>query len=133
MVDILIGSLDTNYGRVYVIFGDIPPVLLNNSLYLYPGETVEITGENLAASDRNHNNETLVFIPTAISHGQFETISQLGTALVNFTQSQITNHTIRFVDDGTDEAPSYNITVRSSGIAGVGPDPAQIPFPIFKF
>ena len=82
----------------------------------------------MAASDRNHNNDTLVFIPTAVTHGQFETLQQPGVALANFTQWQVSNRAIRFVHDNSSTAPSYQIAVRSPGIAWASPEPAQIFF-----
>ena len=42
--DLIIGANQylggTNKGRSYVVFGDAPPVLVNNSLLLFSGETV---------------------------------------------------------------------------------------------
>ena len=132
--DLLIGAPGypngTYKGRTYVVFGDMPPVLVNNSLTLYTGETLPLTSNDLGAYDRNHNNATLVFIPSNISHGYFSTLSVPTIPLVNFTQSQITNGSIQFVHDGSLFAPSYEITVRSTGIAWTGPYPANISFTI---
>ena len=133
IMDLLIGAIGYpgNFkGRTYVIFGDVPPVLINNTLTLYAGEVLQLTPEYLAAYDRNHNNATLVFIPSNISHGYFSTLSAPTTPLVNFTLSQITNDSIQFVHDGSAFAPSYEITVRSTGIAWTGPVAANITFVI---
>ena len=113
---------------VMCIFGDIPPVLVNNSLSLSVGTSIQLNATYLSAYDRNHNNNTLVFIPDGITHGQFEALGVPGVALTNFTQQQIINGSIQFVHDGTLVAPSYNITVRSDGIAWTGPQAAQIDF-----
>jgi hypothetical protein len=128
--DLLIGAVGhaSSMGRSYVVFGDIPPVLANNSLSLSVGATINLNSTFLAATDRNHQNNTLVFIPSAVEHGQFEVISNPGVPLVNFTQQQVTSGTIQFVHDGTLIPPSYNITVRSTGIAWVGPVPAKVTF-----
>ncbi len=132
IADILIGAYGypkgNNTGRSYVIFGDVPPVLVNNTLNIYIGEALQLTSKSLAAYDHNHNNTTLVFIPSNISHGYFSTLSAPTTPLVNFTQSQITNGSIQFVHDGSAFAPSYEITVRSTGIAWTGPVAANITF-----
>ena len=34
--------------------------------------TISLSASDLAAYDRNHDNSTLVFTPTNIAHGQFE-------------------------------------------------------------
>ena len=131
VADVLIGILgptNPTPGRSYVVFGDIPPVIVNNNLQLSSGATLTLSANYLSAYDRNHNNNTLVFIPSAVTHGYFSTTSAPGTPLVNFTQQQIASSQIQFVHDGTLVAPSYNITVRSTGIAWTGPSPAQITF-----
>ena len=132
IADLLIGAYGypnlTCKGRSYVVFGDAPPVLINNTLNLSTGETLPLTSKYLAAYDRNHDNATLVFIPGNISHGYFSTLSAPTIPLINFTQSQVSNGAIQFVHDGLAFAPSYDITVRSPGIAWTGPVPANISF-----
>ena len=115
-------------GRTYVVFGDTPPVLVNNSLSLSVGATIQLNSTYLAAYDRNHDNNTLVFVPSAVTHGQFETIIAPGVSLVNFTQQQVTSGIIQFVHDGSLVAPSYNISVFSAGIAWKGPASAKVTF-----
>ncbi len=128
--DIIIGAYGHNSyaGRSYVIFGDAPPVLVNNSLSLSVDATVTLNSMSLGAYDRNHNNNTLVFVPSGVTHGQFEISSAPGVALVNFTQQQIGNGIIRFVHDGSLVAPNYNMSVYSTGIAWTGPLAANITF-----
>ncbi len=129
IADFLIGAYQHNaIGRSYVIFGDTPPILVNNSLNILSGEIVSLNIFNLAAYDHNHDNSTLVFIPTNITHGRFESIDTSGVTLSNFTQQQIWDGNIQFVHDGSSEAPVYNITVRSEGIAWTGPIAANITF-----
>ena len=134
VTDFLISAWNYNKatGRTYVVFGDIPPVLVNNSLSLYANETVLIGSGNLAAYDRNHDNSTLVFVPSNITHGQFELTHNPGKAVANFTQQQIIAGDIQFVPDGTTEAPGYNITVLTTGIAYVSETPANITFDLLQ-
>jgi tRNA A-37 threonylcarbamoyl transferase component Bud32 len=128
--DLIIGAYHYNNraGRSYVIFGDVPPVLVNNNLRLSPGATVLLNSNFLSAYDRNHANNSLVFIPTNVSHGYFANVKARSVPLANFTQKQIASATIQFVHDGSSFAPSYNITVRSNGTAWAGPEAAQIDF-----
>ena len=132
IADLLIGAPGypngTHKGRSYVVFGDVPAVLVNNLLTLYAGETLPLTSNDLAAYDLNHNNATLVFIPSNVSHGYFSELSAPTTPLVNFTQSQVINGTIQFVHDGSLVAPGYNMSVYSTGIAWTGPLAANITF-----
>ncbi len=136
IADLLIGAYyypgGNGKGRSYVVFGDIPPVLVNNSLSLYANETVLINSNHLAAYDRNHDNKTLVFVPSSVTHGQFELTGNPGKAITNFTQQQIMVGDIQFVPDGSPEAPGYNITVRTTGIAYVSETPANITFNLLQ-
>ena len=130
VADILIGAYGhANFtGRTYVLFGDIPPVLLQNRLTLQQGSTLPLNSTFLSAYDLNHDNSTLMFIPSNVTHGEFELVSQPGVALSNFTQTQLLSGSIQFVHDGSSVAPSYNMTVRSAGIAWTGPSTANITF-----
>ena len=126
--DIVIGApfYNNKAGRSYLIFGDSPPQLINNTLSLYSGEKMLLNATYLAATDRNHDNASLVFVPTGVTYGQFEAVNAPGKAIVNFTQSQITQGEIQFVHDGSYNPPAYNISVYSSGIAWTGPIPANV-------
>ena len=128
--DLLIGAYrhNSNTGRTYVMFGDAPPVLTRNRLSLSPGEKVLLTPDNLAATDRNHPADSLVFIPGNIQHGRFEAINISGIEALNFTQTQIISGAIQFVHDGSNEPPAYQISVRSAGIAWCAPETALINF-----
>ena len=130
VADILIGAYGHNSytGRSYVVFGDIPPTLVQNRLTLQPGSKVPLNSTSLSAYDRNHNNNTLIFFPTNVTHGHFESVKQPGVSLTNFTQPQLLNGAVQFVHDGSSLAPSYSIIVRSPGIAWTGPVPANIIF-----
>jgi len=128
ITDLVIGApyYNNSTGRSYVIFGDVPPVLVNNSLSLNMGEIVHLNPIFLAAFDQNHNNGSLVFSPSNILHGQFEAIINPGVPIANFTQQQIWDSDIQFTHDGSPDAPSYNITVHSDGIAWTGPLTANV-------
>ncbi len=133
VADIIIGApyYNKSNGRSYVIFGDIPPTLVNNSLHALSSGKVTLSSSDLAAYDRNHNNGSLQFFPSGIIHGQFESIDNPGVSISNFTQQQIQTATVQFVHDGSSEAPAYNITVKTPGLAWSGPYPANITFSSF--
>ena len=130
LVDILIGAHTHNssIGRSYVVFGDTPPVLVQNRLTLQTKGNVLFNSTFLSAYDRNHKNSTLIFFPTNVNHGRFESVKQPGVAITNFTQPQLLNGTVQFVHDGSLVAPSYEMSVRSPGIAWTGPIAANITF-----
>ncbi len=132
--DLLIGAIgyNSNTGRSYVVFGDIPPVLMTNQMNISMGETVRMNATYLSAYDLNHNNDTLSFIPTGVSHGRFESLDNPGIPLANFTQQRIHNGEIQFVHDGTLMAPGYSVSVHTTGIAYVASTLAKITFTSLK-
>ena len=129
--DFLIGAVyhNSSKGRTYVVFGDIPPVLVNNTLSLYPSQKVVLNSNDLSAYDRNNNNATLTFIPSNVTHGYFSAISASNISLTNFTQQQVIAGAIQFIHDRTRTPPGYDITVRSpDGIAWTGSIASSINF-----
>ncbi len=131
VMDFLIGApyRNSSTGRSYVVFGDIPPVLVNNTLSLYPGQKVVLSTSDLSAYDRNNDNATLIFSPTNVTHGYFSSVNASNISLTNFSQQQVSTGTVEFIHDGTQNSPSYDITVNSpDGIAWTGPIAASINF-----
>ena len=94
------------------------------------GSNDNLKSNYLSAYDRNNPNNTIVFIPTNVTHGRFQSVTQPGVSLTNFTLPQLQSGLVQFVHDGSVTAPSYNITVQSAGIAWTGPHPANISFTI---
>ena len=132
--DIIIAYQKCSYNKPlvtsasYVIYGDIAPVLINNSLTLNQGQTIVLNQEMLSAKDSNHNSETLIFAPNNVCNGRFEMVKTPGSALPNFTQQQVMNGEIQFVQDASSLSPAYGMIVKSSGIAWTGPIDADIIF-----
>ena len=104
-----------------MVFGDVPPVLVNNSLAVWSGGTIVVTPNDLGAYDRNHQNDSLVFVFTGLLHGFFALKNAPATPVMNVIKGQVCNGTLQFVHDGSAVAPSYQVTVRSTGIAWTGP------------
>ena len=128
--DIIIGApgASSSTGKTYIVFGDSPPVLVNNYIVITQAQRVTLNTNELLAYDFNHANTSLIFIPTGIVAGQFELISNPGIALANFTQQQINSGSIQFVQNGSAIAPGYSMTVKTTGFAYVGPYPANVTF-----
>ncbi len=59
----------------------------STTAYLFTvGATVTYKFDYLGAYDRNHPNNTLVFIPSNVTHGLFQLCTQRRFSLMNFTQ-----------------------------------------------
>ena len=104
--DLLIGAYGypsgNDKGRTYVVFGDVPPVLVNNSLAVWSGGTIAVTPNDLGAYDRNHQNDSLVFVFTELQHGFFALKNAPAIPVINVTQGQVRNGSLQFMHDGSD-------------------------------
>lgn len=131
--DLVVGSLGTStYGKTYagscyVLFGDVSPQLIVNHLIINQGQTVLITQNNLNATDANHPSNKLQFVVNNVMHGYF-TWSNGTDPIYSFSQQSIKLAQIQFTHDSSTHAPSYNISIYSSGFAYLPPQTATITF-----
>jgi VCBS repeat-containing protein len=100
------------------------PVITQNEIDLVEGGIVNIGINNLAATDVDGPDGELTFTVTSITGGRFELVENGVTTVlasptsepVPFTQDQIFQGLVRFVNDpATDEPPTYTIQVQDGG------------------
>jgi T5SS/PEP-CTERM-associated repeat protein len=103
------------------------PVLVNNSLTLDEGDAVTLTGADLSATDAETPAGNLVFTVSNVTGGRFELTSNAGVAVTSFTQQQVIDGVVVFVDDGDEVAPSYDVSV-SDGANATAPAAASVDY-----
>jgi hypothetical protein len=103
------------------------PALVDNALTIGEGGTVTLSNMEMSAADVDNAAAGLTFTVSAVSGGQFELITSPSTAVNSFTQAQITGGAVRFVHDGGETAPSYQVTVFDGSSSG-GPAAATVIF-----
>jgi len=86
-----------------------PPQLVNNNLTIDEGQTVTLTTSELSASDIDSS--ALEYSVSNIQHGYFALSSASSMPITVFTNTQVMNGDIIFVHDGSEFAPSYDISV----------------------
>lgn len=107
---------------------DAAPILQKPQLTIIQGQTVTVTPIDLSASDDHTAANELLFTASNIRYGHFELNNNPGLALTLFMQQRIFEGTLRFVADGSEFAPAYNISVSdSSGLSSL-PLPAVVNF-----
>lgn len=85
------------------------PGITSNNLTISEGGTVTLTSANLLAEDPESTAGSLILTVTNLSGGYF---SHADTGLTTeFSQSDVSLGRIRFIHDGSEDAPSYTITV----------------------
>ncbi len=103
-----------------ILSGDNPPEILNNSLTISEGETVILAGDDLSATDIGTPLPDLLFMVTNVQNGEFQLADGSGTVVTSFTQAQIASGAIQFVHDGSENPPSYDVTVSDGLLIDTG-------------
>jgi len=104
------------------------PQLGNNSLTINQGGTVLLSSANLSASDVDTANPTLTFLVTGVQAGRFELVGAPGVAITTFTVANVTASQVRFVQDGSSNAPGYLVQVNDGALPNGPPTAASIAF-----
>jgi hypothetical protein len=103
------------------------PVLLANRLTLNQGDSVVLGAANMSASDVDNLAAGLSFSVSNLSFGRFEYVASPGVAITVFTQAEVSGGQVRFVHDGSGNAPVYELSV-DDGLLIDGPYAASINF-----
>ncbi len=80
----------------------------NNALTIDESGSVTFSSANLSATDVDNDNTTLTFTISNLQNGNFEVDGVVSTS---FTQQQITDGLVKFIHDGSENQPSYDIEV----------------------
>ena len=113
--------------RITVTAVNDAPVMTTNLLSIAEGETVVLNAANISTSDPDNTLAQLTYTASNVSHGQFELVAVPGAAITTFTQADINAGLVRFVHDGGDTAPAYDLTVSDGGLSH-GPSSAAVTF-----
>jgi hypothetical protein len=91
------------------------PIIVRNNLWLKQGKSTTLTSQNLYATTTNGQalSASTVFYITNVNHGYFNVN---GSSSSFFTEQQLQEGVVQFVDDGSNVAPSYQIAVQASGL-----------------
>lgn len=110
------GSLSSAASAGAVGFTNVndAPVISANAISVAEGDTVVLGTSNLNALDPDNASAQLTYTITAVGGGKFEFISNSGVAINSFTQAQISSGAVQFVHNGSENAPSYTVTVSDS-------------------
>jgi len=126
MVSVSDGTITTGPTTPTIKF-DATPTLVNNQLTVSQGQTIVITPEMLSTTDVDNTPEHLTYIITGLTHGKFILIDAPNAAITRFTQQQINDGQVQFIQDGGTVAPSYMVSV-TDGTITTTPTAASISF-----
>jgi hypothetical protein len=114
-VSVVNGAVSTLPQACSVIFN--PPVLVDNYLSVNQGQTVILTSSNLSATDPVDSGTNLIFMIRNITHGYFSLNSNPTVVITSFTQSQVQNAEVQFVDEERSfQLPHATKPLREEGI-----------------
>ena len=91
----------------------LPPKMTNNQITINQDEVLTLTPMNLNATSTNVKNSSLIlFTVDEIGNGRFQLTSNPGISITQFTQAQINNGWVQFVQLGSStDQPSYQVSV----------------------
>jgi len=102
-----------------------PPMMASNRLTVLEGERAALSNANINFVDPDGGEVTLTV--DSVTQGQFEFVSNPGTAITSFTQMQVTLGAIAFAHDGSRDAPTYVLVASSAG-GTADPSPGNVTF-----
>ena len=104
-----------------------PPILSTNAWTIADGGTLTVTLANIGATDPDSPVGALAFSVGNVTHGFFAFSGNPAVAITTFTQQQVIDGLVRFVHDGSGNAPGFTLYV-SDGSLGDGPYLGNITF-----
>ena len=118
----VVGATATATVTVEIIGINDGPALETNRLVISQGETRVLTANNVLATDPDTNPEDVSLTVSNVTGGQF---ILNGEETTRFTQQNIFNGDVSFVHDGSQVAPTYNLTV-SDGLVSLEPSTVTV-------
>ncbi len=106
---------------------DLAPELTLSLISLTQGETVTLDGDVFDARDPDGLDDSLLFSVGNVVAGHFESASAPGVPISQFDQSELLAGQVRFVHDGSDVAPAFEVSVSDDRFT-TGPSSALIRF-----
>ena len=85
------------------------PKLVTSTITLKEGETITLGKENFEATDVDSSNNQIKFTISNPLNGSFEVNGQKNAT--EFTQADITEGNVKFIHDGGEDAPSFDVKV----------------------
>lgn len=99
---------------------DVQPLITENQMIIYQGQTKLVTFDNLDAYDPDTLPTQIVFTVTSVVGGYFQLTTNPGVAITTFTLNNRFQNQLQFVQDGSNTAPNYMLKV-SDGTLTDGP------------
>lgn len=126
--DVIVYNRALNNAEVYELYKNEPPKLNNNLFSITENTSFTVTPEMLSATDISPEQQSnLQFIIDNVKNGRFELQNSPGNAITTFTQQQIESSAVRFVPNGSQRTPTFNIKV-SDGLLWTESVAANITF-----
>jgi hypothetical protein len=114
-----------------ITFTQNPPVLLNNQLLMTQGQSIVFSQTQINSVSVVYSDPTnLVMAINNLQGGHFEIVTQPGQVITTFTQQQINQEQVRFIQDGSCYAPTYAVTLSDTGMT-ISPSSAQVSLTLF--
>ena len=85
------------------------PTVLSNQLSINQGQSIAFTTNQLTITD-DYSSEQIIIDVVNIKYGQFQ-LAPKNTSISQFTQQQLIENQIIFIQDGTSNSPTYQVII----------------------
>lgn len=109
---------------------DSPTVSVNAGATVVEGSTVAINNTNLAATDVDDSDPTLIYTLSATQNGQVELSTNPGVPIISFTQANLNAGQVVFRHDGSENQGRFNFSVADGGEDGATPATGTFTFAV---
>jgi len=107
---------------------DDAPTLVNPIMIIGEGNSIPILASHLGITDVDSAADKVIISLADVNNGFFSRTSEPTVEIFSFTLEDVTNSTIRFTHDGSDNAPKFSVSVRDENSELMLPIAATVTF-----
>ena len=97
-----------------IIGEEVESAFANNQLIVEEGETVTLDDSQLNYNSSSPALNQVEYVVSKVTGGYFALSSNVSTAIDTFSQTQVSDGLVVFVDDGDEQAPTYEVGLSTS-------------------
>jgi VCBS repeat-containing protein len=94
------------------------PIFTTLNLTISEGASVVLSSSNINTIDYDNSAVELIYSASSITNGRFEYVANPNVAITSFSQADINNGLVKFVHDGSESAPNFQLIVTDGSLNG---------------
>jgi hypothetical protein len=100
-----------------ITFIQNPPLLINNQLTITQGQSIILSDLQFSSLSIPYPDlSSHILTISNLQQGHFELVTQVGQAIMKFTQQQVNQRQVKFIHDGSCNSSAYSTTLSDPGM-----------------